>query len=70
MSTGLIGRKVGMTQVFDEAGNVIPVTVIEAGPCWITQVKTAKVDGYEAIQLGFEETRRVKDPQEGHFKAS
>lgn len=67
MSTGLIGRKVGMTQVFDGRGNVIPVTVIEAGPCWITQVKTAKTDGYDAIQIGFEEARRVAKPQEGHF---
>ncbi len=68
MSTGLIGRKVGMTQVFDGAGNVIPVTVVEAGPCWVTQVKTTATDGYEAIQVGFEETRRVAKPQEGQFQ--
>ena len=49
---GLIGRKVGMTQIFDEKGNVIPVTVIEAGPCIVAQVKTIETDGYNAIQLG------------------
>lgn len=68
MSTGLIGRKVGMTQVFDGAGNVIPVTVVEAGPCWVTQVKTTETDGYEAIQVGFEEARNVAKPQQGHFE--
>ncbi|MDH7486659.1 MAG: 50S ribosomal protein L3 [Anaerolineae bacterium] len=54
---GILGRKVGMTQIFDDRGEVIPVTVIEAGPCFVTQVKTEERDGYEAIQLGFEETR-------------
>lgn len=54
---GILGRKVGMTQIFDDRGEVIPVTVIEAGPCFVTQVKTEEKDGYEAIQLGFEETR-------------
>lgn len=68
MSTGLIGRKVGMTQVFDGAGNVIPVTVVEAGPCWVTQVRTTEKDGYEAIQVGFEEARSVAKPQQGQFE--
>ncbi len=55
MVKGLIGKKVGMTQVFSEDGAVIPVTVIQAGPCWVTQVKTSETDGYLAVQLGFEE---------------
>src|SRR4051794_35824781 len=59
MPTGLLGRKIGMTQVFDEGGRVVPVTVIEAGPCWVTQIKTAESDGYDAVQLGFEESRKV-----------
>jgi large subunit ribosomal protein L3 len=54
---GILGRKVGMTQVFDERGEIVPVTVIEAGPCFVTQVKTEQRDGYSAIQLGFEETK-------------
>ena len=53
MTKGLIGKKIGMTQIFDEAGKVVPVTVIEAGPCVVTQLKTAENDGYEAVQLGF-----------------
>ena len=53
MKKGIIGKKIGMTQIFDEIGNVIPVTVIEAGPCVVTQKKTAETDGYEAVQLGF-----------------
>lgn len=64
----LLGKKVGMTRVYDEAGRLIPVTVIEAGPCTITQVKTAETDGYDAIQVGFDEvkTSRQKRPQVGH----
>ena len=50
---GILGKKVGMTQVFDELGEVIPVTVIEAGPCYVAQIKTAERDGYSAVQLGF-----------------
>lgn len=67
---GIIGRKVGMTQIFDEKGNVIPVTVIEAGPCWVTQVRTAERDGYVAIQLGFGETKpkRLTQGQMGHLR--
>ena len=54
---GLLGKKIGMTRVFDELGNTIPVTVLEAGPCYITQVKTEETDGYDAIQMGFEEKK-------------
>ena len=57
MKKGIIGRKVGMTQIFDEKGNVIPVTVIEAGPCVVAQVKTVETDGYDAVQLGFGEVK-------------
>ncbi|MEO1440580.1 MAG: 50S ribosomal protein L3, partial [Chloroflexota bacterium] len=54
---GIIGKKVGMTQIFDENGQVIPVTVIEAGPCFVTQVRNAERDGYTAVQLGFDSTK-------------
>ena len=57
---GLLGRKLGMTHIFDESGKVIPVTVIEAGPCYVTQKKTVETDGYSAIQIGFEETEQRK----------
>ena len=53
MKKGIIGKKIGMTQIFDEIGNVIPVTVIEAGPCVVAQKKTVENDGYDAVQLGF-----------------
>jgi large subunit ribosomal protein L3 len=68
--TGILGRKVGMTQLFDEKGQVVPVTVIEAGPCYVAQVKTEEKDGYRAIQLGFEETKpkRLTRGQQGHLK--
>jgi large subunit ribosomal protein L3 len=56
-----------MTQVFDSTGRVVPVTVIQAGPCWVTQVKTAEQDGYNAIQVGFEESRRINSPERGHL---
>jgi large subunit ribosomal protein L3 len=67
---GIIGRKVGMTQIFDDRGNVIPVTVIEAGPCYVTQVRTAERDGYTAVQLGFQETKpkRLTQGQLGHLR--
>jgi large subunit ribosomal protein L3 len=67
---GILGKKVGMTQVFDENGEVVPVTIIEAGPCFVTQKKTVKQDGYTAIQLGFEEVkpRRLTQPQRGHLR--
>ena len=69
MKKGIIGRKVGMTQIFDENGNVIPVTVIEAGPCVVAQVKTVETDGYDAIQLGFGEVKdkHINKPEKGHF---
>ena len=70
MKKGIIGRKVGMTQIFDEIGNVIPVTVIEAGPCVVTQKKTAENDGYEAVQLGFIDAKEknATKPAKGHFE--
>ncbi|MEI6042990.1 MAG: 50S ribosomal protein L3 [Chloroflexota bacterium] len=68
MINSILGKKLGMTQIFDERGRVIPVTVVEAGPCRITQVRTQERDGYEAVQLGFEESRRLKQPQKGHQK--
>ena len=69
MNKGIIGRKVGMTQIFDENGNVIPVTVIEAGPCPVVQVKTVETDGYNAVQLGFGKVKdkKVNKPEKGHF---
>ncbi|MFZ4813618.1 MAG: 50S ribosomal protein L3 [Phototrophicaceae bacterium] len=69
---GIIGKKVGMTQVFDEKGQVTPVTVIEAGPCFVTQVRTAEKDGYTAIQLGYEATKpqRLTKGQLGHLQKS
>ena len=68
----LIGKKVGMTQIFDEVGKVIPVTVIEAGPCVVAQVKTIENDGYEAVQLGFGDVKesKVNKPVKGHFAKS
>ncbi len=70
MNKGIIGKKIGMTQVFDDKGNMIPVTVIEAGPCSVVQKKTVETDGYDAIQLGFEDIREkyVNKPEAGHFK--
>jgi large subunit ribosomal protein L3 len=67
---GLLGRKVGMTRVFDDLGNAIPVTVLEAGPCTVIQVKTKKKEGYEAVQLGFMEKKPAKttNPLRGHFQ--
>ena len=70
MVKGLIGKKIGMTQVFDEKGKVVPVTVVELGPCTVAQIKTAENDGYEAVQLGFGDVKasRVNKPMTGHFK--
>ncbi|MDD8020878.1 MAG: 50S ribosomal protein L3 [Acidobacteriota bacterium] len=73
MIEGIIGRKVGMTQIFDEAGNVVPVTVIKAGPCTVIQKKTREKDGYETLQLGLVEEKSRKHPnkaENGHFKKS
>ena len=69
MNKGLIGKKIGMTQIFDESGKVIPVTVIEAGPCVVAQVKTQDTDGYTAIQLGYGDIKEKKlnKPMKGHF---
>lgn len=70
MQTTILGRKLGMTQVWTEDGNLLPVTVIEAGPCVVTQVKTEANEGYEAIQIGFGEIaeRKVNKPMAGHFE--
>jgi large subunit ribosomal protein L3 len=71
MIQGLIAKKIGMSQQFDDAGNVIPVTILKAGPCTVVQKKTAEKDGYIAVQLGFVEERAVRKPtkpQTGHFK--
>ena len=67
--TGLLGKKIGMTSIFDEQGHVIPCTVIETGPCFVTQIKTRDRDGYEAVQIGFDEKRErlVNKPAKGHF---
>ena len=69
MKKGLIGKKIGMTQIFDEKGNVVPVTVVEAGPNVIVQKKTIENDGYEAVQVGFgdQKVARVNKPMKGHF---
>ena len=69
MKKGIIGKKVGMTQIFDEAGKVIPVTVIQAGPCVVVQKKTVENDGYDAVQLGYEDApaRKLNKPQKGHL---
>jgi large subunit ribosomal protein L3 len=64
---GILGRKIGMTQVFDEAGHAVPVTVVEAGPCRVAQVKTTETDGYTAIQLAFGEAKRTNKPRAGHL---
>ena len=69
MKKGIIGKKIGMTQIFDEVGNVIPVTVIQAGPCVVAQRKTAERDGYEAVQLGFTDAKakQTNKAEAGHF---
>jgi len=70
MLKGLIGKKIGMTQIFDDNGAAIPVTIIEAGPCYVTQIRTEQSDGYSAVQLGFEEIKpkRLTGGQLGHLK--
>ena len=69
MKKGIIGKKIGMTQIFDEIGNVIPVTIIEAGPCYVAQKKTVETDGYDAVQLGFMDAneKHTNKPAQGHF---
>ena len=66
----ILGKKIGMTQIFDNSNNVVPVTLIKAGPCFVVQIKDKEKDGYEAVQIGFEEikNKKVKKPQKGHFK--
>ena len=70
MLKGLIGKKIGMTQIFDDAGAAIPVTLIEAGPCYVTQIRLPETDGYSAVQLGFDEAKpkRLTAGQLGHLK--
>lgn len=70
MIDGMLGRKLGMTQIFDETGVVHPVTVVETGPCVVTQVKTPDKDGYSAVQLGFGLDKRLNQPERGHRQAS
>ena len=67
---GILGKKLGMTQIFDEDNRVVPVTVVEAGPCVVTQVRTKEIDGYEAVQIAYGEIdpRKVNQPEAGHFK--
>ena len=69
MEKAIIGKKVGMTQIFDEVGHVIPVTVIEAGPCTVVQKKTVETDGYAAVQLGYQDVpeRKLSKPEAGHL---
>ncbi len=69
MKKGIIGKKIGMTQIFDEVGNAVPVTIIQAGPCVVAQRKTAEKDGYEAVQLGYEDVseKKVNKAEAGHF---
>ena len=70
MKKGIIGKKIGMTQIFDEKGNVIPVTVIEAGPCVVAQKKTAEKDGYDAVQLGYQDAKEkhLTKAEKGHYE--
>ena len=70
MKNAIMAKKIGMTQVFNETGNLIPVTVLEAGPCAVVQKKTVENDGYSAIQVGFmdERTNKVTKPEKGHFE--
>jgi large subunit ribosomal protein L3 len=69
MISGLMGRKVGMTRVFEEGRGMIAVTVIQAGPCYVTQVKSTEKDGYDAVQIGYEESRRLSKGERGHLQA-
>jgi len=66
MIEGLLGKKLGMTQIFDETGQVVPVTVLQVGPCVVTQIRTDERDGYEAVQVGFQESKRLNSPERGH----
>lgn len=68
MISGILGKKIGMTQIFTEDGTTVPVTAIEAGPCCVTQIKSMDKEGYNAIQLGFEESKRLNKPEKGHLR--
>jgi large subunit ribosomal protein L3 len=72
MSVGLLGNKIGMTQIFDELGNIIPVTILKVGPCVITQIKTENLDGYKAVQIGYSNVsnKKLTQPQLGHLQKS
>ncbi len=70
MVSGMIGKKIGMTRIFREDGTVVPVTAVEVGPCTVTQIKTEGKEGYCAIQLGFEESKRLNKPEKGHLKGN
>ena len=70
MLRALLGKKIGMSQLYEEGGNVVPVTVIQAGPCFVTQIKTLETDGYEAVQVGFDEVKKLNQPRGGHLKHS
>ena len=67
---GLLGKKIGMTRIFDDNGNVVPVTVVEAGPCYVTQIKTKENDGYDSVQLGYNQKKEknITKPILGHLK--
>ena len=72
MTVGLLGNKIGMTQIFDEAGNIIPVTILKVGPCVVTQVKTEGKDGYNSIQVGYSNvlSKSLTQPELGHLQKS
>ena len=70
MLRAFLGKKVGMTQIYNEGGNVVPVTVIQAGPCFVTQIRTPETDGYEAVQIGFDEVKKLNKPRAGHLENS
>lgn len=70
MVQGLIAKKLGMTQIFEEDGTVVPVTVLRVGPCVVTQIRTDERDGYQAVQLGFQESKRLNSPQRGHQRGA
>ena len=70
MLRGFLGKKIGMSQVFRENGELVPVTVIQAGPCAVTQIKSEQTDGYNAVQLGFGATKKLNKPESGHLKNS
>src|SRR5919202_5454642 len=70
MVRGLLGRKLSMTQAFDDNGEVVALTIVQAGPCWVTQLRTPERDGYSAAQIGYEETKKLNRPEQGHLKAT